>query len=153
MHLTQFSDYGLRILLYLGVHPPGEDGSLPTLFDISQAYAISFNHLSKVAQQLTRLGLVIAQRGRTGGMRLARPPEEIRIGDVVRVTESNFKLVECFDPATNKCSITAACDLKDVLFEARDAFLRTLDRYTLADVLHKKPQLVQLWLGPAHTPR
>jgi Rrf2 family nitric oxide-sensitive transcriptional repressor len=148
MHLTQFSDYGLRILLYLGVHPPGEDGSLPTLFDISQAYAISFNHLSKVAQQLTRLGLVVAQRGRTGGMRLGRSPEQIRIGEVVRATESNFRLVECFDPSTNQCAISESCQLKGVLLEARTAFLDTLDRYTLADMLKEKQQLIQIWNRP-----
>jgi len=144
MHLTQFSDYALRILIYLGVHRPAAGGRLPALLDISQAYGISFNHLSKVANQLVQLGYVVAQRGRKGGLQLARPPEEIRLGQVLRATEPNFHLVECFESSGN-CRITGACRLQGVLSEANDAFLSTLDRYTLADVLTKKTELIRLW--------
>lgn len=147
MHLTQYSDYALRILLYLGVNRPSPEGRLPALLDISNAYGISFNHLSKVANQLSQLGFVIAQRGRTGGLRLARSPELIRIGEVVRATEPNFRIVECFEPETNECCITPACQLMGALNEAKEAFLSTLDRYTLADVLTNPSDLVQIWTG------
>lgn len=145
MQLTQFSDYALRILLYLGTHDPQPGERLPALADIGRAYRISYNHLSKVAQQLAALGFIDAMRGRTGGVRLARPPAQINLGAVVRATESHFNLVECFDPATNTCPIASVCGLTRALLEARDQFLAVLDRYTLADVLVHKPELVRLW--------
>ena len=145
MQLTQFSDYALRILLYLGTHPPQPGERLPALADIGRAYKISYNHLSKVAQQLAALGFIDAIRGRTGGVRLARPPEEINLGAVVRATESHWNLVECFDRTTNTCPIAPVCGLTRVLVEARDEFLHVLDRYTLADVLSSKQELLRLW--------
>lgn len=145
MQLTQFSDYALRILLYLGTHPPQDGERLPALADIGRAYGISYSHLGKVAQQLAALGFIDARRGRTGGVQLARPPEQINLGAVVRATESNFNLVECFDKSTNTCPIISACGLMGVLVEARNQFLAVLDRYTLADVLTKKPELIRLW--------
>ena len=145
MQLTQFSDYALRILLYLGTHDPQPGERLPALADIGRAYRISYNHLSKVAQQLAALGFIDAMRGRTGGVRLARPPAQINLGAVVRATESHFNLVECFDPATNTCPIASVCGLTRALLEARDQFLAALDHYTLADVLHHKPELIRLW--------
>ena len=145
MQLTQFSDYALRILLYLGTHDPQPGERLPALADIGRAYRISYNHLSKVAQQLAALGFIDAMRGRTGGVRLARPPAQINLGAVVRATESHFNLVECFDPATNTCPIASVCGLTRALLEARDQFLAVLDRYTLADVLVHKPELIRLW--------
>ena len=145
MQLTQFSDYALRILLYLGTHTPLPGERLPALADIGRAYRISYNHLSKVAQQLAALGFIDAIRGRTGGVRLARPPQEINLGAVVRATESHWNLVECFDRTTNTCPIAPVCGLTRVLVEARDEFLHVLDRYTLADVLSSKQELLRLW--------
>lgn len=145
MQLTQFSDYALRILLYLGTHPPKPGERLPALADIGRAYRISYNHLSKVAQQLAALGFIDALRGRTGGVRLARPPAEINLGAVVRATESHWNLVECFDRATNTCPIAPVCGLTRVLVQARDQFLEVLDRHTLADVLNNQSELIRLW--------
>lgn len=145
MQLTQFSDYALRILLYLGTHDPQPGQRLPALADIGRAYSISYNHLSKVAQQLAALGFIDAMRGRTGGIRLARPPAQINLGAVVRATESHFNLVECFERETNTCPIAPVCGLTRALLEARDSFLAVLDRYTLADVLVHKQELIRLW--------
>ena len=154
MQLTQFTDYSLRILLYLAHHPPQDGERLPAVLDISRSYGISTNHLSKVAQQLAALGFIDAMRGRTGGIRLARPPAQINRGAVVRATESHFNLVECFDRETNTCPIAPVCGLTRALLEARDSFLAVLDRYTLADVLVHKQELIRLWrvnASPART--
>lgn len=145
MQLTQFSDYALRILLYLGA-TASEEAEKPTaLLDISRAYGVSFSHLSKVAQQLVQLGLIITQRGRTGGIRLARQPAMINLGAVVRATELNMNIAECFHQPTNTCPIAPACGIKRTLWEAREAFFGALDRYTLADLLTSRTELVQIW--------
>ena len=117
MQLTQFSDYALRILVYLAAHQPKVGERLPALADIGKAYGISYNHVSKVAQKLATLGYINSQRGRLGGVQLARPPAEINLGAVVRTTETNLALVECFDPATNTCPIAPACGLKRALWD------------------------------------
>lgn len=153
MQLTQFSDYALRILLYLGTHDPQPGERLPALADIGRAYGISYNHLSKVAQQLAALGFIDAMRGRTGGVRLARPPAQINLGAVVRATESHFNLVECFDRETNTCPIASVCGLMRPLLEARNSFLAVLDRYTLDDALVHKQDLLRLWRVNASSAR
>lgn len=144
MRLTQFTDYALRTLLYLGVH----DDRLVPVSEVARSYRVSHNHLVKVAAMLTELGVVEAVRGRGGGLRLAVDPAEVNVGWVIRRTEPDFHLVECFDRATDTCPITPACMLKKVLHEARRNFLETLDRYTLADFLaspERRESLVQLW--------
>ena len=108
MHLTYFSDYALRTVLYLGCHP----GRLVSVDEVSRAYGISRHHLVKVVQTLTEIGVVESQRGRGGGMQLAKDPSEINIGWLIRSTEPHFNLVECFDPAANQCPIAPACGLK-----------------------------------------
>jgi Rrf2 family nitric oxide-sensitive transcriptional repressor len=144
MRLTQFSDYALRTLLYLRVH---EDRAVP-LAEIARSYAISYHHLVKVAALLGELGLVATVRGRAGGFRLARKAADINLGWLVRHTEPDFHLVECFDRATDTCPITPACKLRGVLLEATRSFLEVLDGYTLADfpasAAHGQ-RLVQLW--------
>jgi Rrf2 family nitric oxide-sensitive transcriptional repressor len=144
MRLTQFSDYALRALLYLGANPD----RLVSVGEIARSYRISYNHLVKVAGMLVELRLVAAVRGRGGGLRLARPTGEINVGWVVRQTEADFHLVECFDAERDTCPITPACALKNVLEEAQTSFLATLDRYSLADLLatpeHAR-RLVQIW--------
>jgi Rrf2 family transcriptional regulator, nitric oxide-sensitive transcriptional repressor len=140
MRLTTFSDYSLRVLMYLGVH--GE--RLATIGEIAEAYGVSENHLVKVAHHLAQHGYIETTRGKGGGLRLARPPEEINVGEVVRGTEENLRLVECFDRATSDCRIEPACVLKGVLGRAVAAFFATLERYTLADLLVTKPKLSKL---------
>lgn len=140
MHLNQHTDFGLRILLYLGAAPDGS-ASAP---DISQAYGISLNHLRKVVQALSRAGYVRTTRGRSGGIALAMAPSDIGIGAVVRLLEPDFRMVECFEPKTNRCVVTPACKLMHALGEAQRAFLEVLDRYSLADVLQNKAVLWRL---------
>jgi Rrf2 family nitric oxide-sensitive transcriptional repressor len=140
MHLTQFSDYTLRVVMYLGCHP----GKLVAVDEISRAYGISRHHLVKVVQTLTDLGMVEAQRGRGGGMKLARRPSQINIGWLIRRTEPHFNLVECFDPEANTCPIAPACGLKGALHRARQAFLSVLDEYSLDQFLTRRSELVAL---------
>jgi len=134
MRLTSYSDYSLRVLMYLAVRAD----AVATIEEISRAYGISKAHLMKVVHELGRAGLVETTRGRGGGLRLARRPDEIVVGDVVRRTEDKLDLVECFDPDTSQCRIEPACRLRGVLGEALDAFLTTLDRYTLADLVARR---------------
>lgn len=139
MHLTLYTDYSLRVLIYLGARAP-ELGSIP---QISAAYGISRNHLVKVVNRLGHLGYVQTLRGRGGGLRLARPAGEIRLGQVVRDTET-FHLVECFVPDQNRCPITPACGLRRILNEASEAFLAVLDQYSIADLLAERERMRQL---------
>jgi Rrf2 family nitric oxide-sensitive transcriptional repressor len=113
--------------------------------EISRAYGVSHNHMAKVAQLLLERGYVESLRGRTGGLRLAKPPSQINVGSVVRATEPHFDLVECFDAKTNTCPIDPVCGLKGALVSAQKAFLQELDRFTLADFLPRAPALVKLW--------
>lgn len=129
MRLTQFSDYTLRMLMYAAAR----NGCQITIDEAAQAFGISKSHLSKVANTLTRSGYMVAIRGRSGGLKLARPPEEIGIGDVMRLTEPDFDLVECFTSG-NKCTLTGCCGLAGILGEALASFQSTLDRYSLADI-------------------
>ncbi len=140
MHLTQFSDYALRVALYLACHPE----TRVSVEEISRAYGISRHHLVRVVQSLNELGVVESQRGRGGGMRLARDPSEINVGWLIRRTEPHFHLTECFDPATNTCPIAPACGLKGALLRAQQAFLAVLDEYTLDQFLQQRPALVPL---------
>jgi Rrf2 family nitric oxide-sensitive transcriptional repressor len=141
MQLTRYSDYSLRVLMYLAVRPE----YLATIAEIAGAYGISRAHLMKVVHQLGRAGFVDTVRGRGGGIQLARAPEQISIGGVVRRTEDKLAIVECFEPSTSQCRIESACGLRGVLEEALDAFLGTLDRYTLADlVARRRKPLVEL---------
>lgn len=129
MRLSLHTDYALRALMYLG----SMREQATTAGAIADAYRISKHHLVKVLQRLRDLGYVETVRGRGGGVRLARPQAEVRIGEVVRRTEE-FVLVECFDMATNTCPLVPACVLQHKIGEALDAYLAVLDRYTLADV-------------------
>jgi Rrf2 family transcriptional regulator, nitric oxide-sensitive transcriptional repressor len=140
VHLTQFSDYSLRLALYLACHPD----RVVSVDEVSRAYAISRHHLVKVVQTLTDLGVVESQRGRGGGMRLAKRPAEINVGWLIRRTEPHLNLVECFDPATNTCPIAPACGLKGALMRAQQAFLEVLDAYNLDDFQSRRRDLVAL---------
>lgn len=129
MRLTNFTDYALRVLLYAAA----KGDQLITIEETAKVYGISRAHLMKVVNQLTRAGYLTAVRGRSGGLALAKRPKDIRLGDVVRATEPDFALVECFSP-DNQCLITTRCRLRGVLGEALTAFVATLDRYTLSDL-------------------
>ncbi|WP_028118018.1 nitric oxide-sensing transcriptional repressor NsrR [Ferrimonas senticii] len=136
MQLTSFSDFAFRALLYLGTLPEGE---LTSISKVTDVYGVSRNHMVKVINKLGHAGFVTTIRGKNGGIKLGKKPEEIILGDVVRALEP-LKLVDCSNPF---CHIVPACKLKNVLAEAGDAFLSTLDGYTLADMLapHRKELL------------
>lgn len=138
MRLTTFSDYALRVLIYLGVHP----GELSTVAGIAHAYGISANHLMKVVHYLGQQGYVETVRGKGGGMRLARAPERINLGELVRAAEEP-RLVECFEPGS-ACRIESACALRGILAEALEAFFAVLDRHTLADLLRPERKLAKV---------
>lgn len=129
MRLTLYTDYSLRVLLYLATHKD----QIVTITELADFYKISRNHLVKVVHELGLSGYILTSRGKHGGIRLARPAEQIVIGAVVRETEPDFILLECFDAATDQCVITKSCSLKFAIFEAHAAFISTLDKYTLAD--------------------
>jgi Rrf2 family nitric oxide-sensitive transcriptional repressor len=140
LRLTFYTDYSLRMLIYLAVKGDG----LSTIEEIADAYGISRNHLMKVAHKLGREGFIETVRGRGGGLRLGRPPSKIKIGEVVRATEDDFRMVECFDLATNTCRILGACNLKGILAEALDAWAAVLDRYTLANLVQEPKSIAQM---------
>ncbi|WP_196260147.1 Rrf2 family transcriptional regulator [Pelagibacterium limicola] len=129
MHLTRFSDYSLRLLLYAA----SMDDRLITIEEVAHAYGISRAHLMKVANLLVRTGYLVSVRGRSGGLRLSRPAADINLGAILRATEPDFALVECMS-SKNGCAITAKCRLKCVLHSALAAFLAELDAHTLADL-------------------
>ena len=129
MQLTRFTDYALRVLIYAHA----ADGRLVTIEEMAASYRISRAHLMKVVNALTRAGYLAAVRGHAGGVTLARPAEEIRLGDVVRTTEPDFALVECFSTGS-QCVIGGCCRLQAVLSRALGAFLAELDRQTVASV-------------------
>jgi Rrf2 family nitric oxide-sensitive transcriptional repressor len=145
MRLTTYTDYSLRVLIYLGV----QSEKLVTIKQISEHYGISNNHLLKVVHQLGLLGFIETVRGRNGGLRLARPASQIVIGDVVRKMEQDMALVQCFAPegcvdSGSDCRIINACVLKGALAKALQAFLDVLDQYTLAELVAPKNRLAEL---------
>ncbi|HUH93087.1 MAG TPA: Rrf2 family transcriptional regulator [Casimicrobiaceae bacterium] len=140
MRLTSFSDYSLRVLIYLGTTRE----RLATIDEIAAAYGISGNHLMKVVHHLGRHGYVETVRGKGGGMRLARAPESINVGQVTRTTEDSFALVECFEGGEPDCRIARVCVLRQALSQALEAFLAALDRYTLADLLAPERPLTRI---------
>lgn len=137
MQFTHFTDYSLRTLIYLGAL----QSRLVTISEVAENYGISQSHLTKVVHQLANRGYIQTTRGKGGGMCLARLPQLINIGDVVRDMEENIDLVECFNTKNQSCPLLPACTLKSVLAEARKNFFDTLDRYTLADLLTNQSSL------------
>jgi Rrf2 family nitric oxide-sensitive transcriptional repressor len=141
MRLNTFTDYSLRTLIYLAL----KDASLVTRREIADAHEISNNHLMKVVNFLSRNGYIETVRGKGGGMRLARAPEKINIGKLIRDCESDIPLVACFKcnsrDITDDCRLTGVCALKGFLSEAHQAMYKTLESHTLADALAKKPAM------------
>ncbi len=145
MQLSLHADYACRALIYLSIEPRA---SIPK---ISKAYGISNNHLVKVVHRLAKAGFIKTTRGKGGGIELARAAEKICIADVIREMESSFDVVECFNRATNTCRILPGCGLKHALQEATNAFLSTLEKYTLKDVIKDEKYIRRALL--AHNPK
>lgn len=142
MRLTAYSDYALRLLMYLAV----KDNGRATISEMAEAYGISRNHLMKVVHQLGQAGYLETVRGRNGGMRLGRRPDAIGLGELVRFTEPDMDVVPCFRLENQDCALRRACRLKGALDRARLAFLAVLDEYTLAD-LTSTPGPMRSFLG------
>jgi Rrf2 family transcriptional regulator, nitric oxide-sensitive transcriptional repressor len=140
MRLTVYTDYALRMLIYLAL----KDDGLATIEEIAQSYGISKNHLMKVAHQLGLAGYVDTVRGRHGGLRLAKPAKAIGLGEVVRHTEPDMAIVMCFEPVNADCAILPSCVLRKALASARSAFIDVLDEYTLSDLVRPRAPLQAL---------
>lgn len=137
MQLTRFTDYALRTLIYLALNRD----RLVIISEIAEVYRVSENHLMKIVHRLGQHGYIETQRGKGGGVRLARQPADIKIGMVVRHTEENMDIAECFDPKKRDCPMLPGCVLKSALINARTSFLEKLDSYTVADLIaHKMPR-------------
>ena len=140
MRLMLHTDYALRMLIYLAIH----EGKPCRVSDVASSYGLSRNHLLKVALNLGRLGHVATARGRSGGISLGRKPEDINLGQVVRLMEDDFALVECLRADGGTCVISPACGLKGIVSLATAAFLSVFDRYTLADLVCNRLILTEL---------
>lgn len=137
MQLSLHADYACRVLIYLATSTE----SKASIEEVAAAFKISQNHLVKVVHRLGQLGFIETTRGRNGGICLAEPADKILIGDVIRQMEPHFNIVECFDQASNTCSIQGACGLQPALMRARNAFLQALDKVSLAQVTSKTAAL------------
>jgi Rrf2 family nitric oxide-sensitive transcriptional repressor len=144
MRLTSYTDYALRTLMFLALNRD----RLATIGDIAQTHGIAKNHLTKVVHQLGTLGFIETVRGRSGGLRLGREPSEIRIGDVVRHTESDFYMASCFDENAAGCLYSAGCEMRGALARATQAFLDVLDNITLEQMIARDPQTAVLGIQP-----
>lgn len=142
MRLTMFTDYSLRTLMYLSQHQE----RLCTSREIAESYGISLNHIVKVVHKLSQLGYIQSNKGKGGGIRLAKTPDELNLWELVKALEPDFTVVECFDREHNSCRVVSACGLKSILHEAMQAFAATLARYTVADAI-AKPQLFASLMG------
>lgn len=131
MRLSEYTDYSLRVLMYCAAQPD----RLVTIAELAEQHRVSKNHLMKVVNDLARQGVIETTRGRGGGLRLLRGADTIRVGDIVRAAETDFRLVECFDPATDTCTLTPGCSLRHVFGDALQAYFQVLDGVTLADLV------------------
>ena len=136
MQLTQFTDYSLRALIYIALKK-----DICTIKEITEAYTISGNHMIKIIHNLAKLGLIKTTRGKNGGITLAADPAEINLGALIVKLESNFDLVPCFNKEKANCCIAPVCKLKNILYEARNAFMTVLNQFTLADIVYNKIEL------------
>ena len=146
MRLSVHTDYALRTLMFLGSH----DGH-HSIAEISRSYHISKNHLMKVAQRLAAEGFVTSVRGRSGGLKLSKPPSAINVGHVVRTFEELGAFVECFDAPGNGCIITPVCGLRHVLAGGVEAFLTHLDGFMLTDLIGEPGRFRSVWNGASVT--
>ena len=135
MRLTRYTDYSLRVLIHLALN----DDRLCSIGEISRTYEVSHNHLMKVVNALAHDGFIETVRGRAGGMRLARPAQEISVGEVVRRTEEGFQLADC-----SGCTLSPACGLTGVLAKGMQAMMAVFDSYTIADLLTDRDAMRRL---------
>jgi Rrf2 family nitric oxide-sensitive transcriptional repressor len=142
LRLTSYTDYSLRVLIYLATLT---EDRLVNIKEIAEVYQISKNHLTKVINDLGRLGFIETVRGRNGGVMLALDPQEINIGEVIQKTEDDFYMVQCFDPTNIGCIISPACKLKHVLNKAVSSYIAVLEEYSLADIIENKEELQQIF--------
>ena len=140
MRLTDYTDYTLRVLMFCALNPERS----VTIAELADSHAVSKNHLMKIVNDLSRQGLLHTTRGRGGGLRLLKPAKDIVLGAVIRQTETDFNLVECFDPEHNQCRLSSHCYLKGVLGQAMRAFFAVLDKVTLADLLADPQSVVAM---------
>lgn len=131
MRLAEYTDYTLRVLMYCAARPH----QMVTISELAEHHGVSRNHLMKIVTDLGRQGVLETTRGRGGGLRLLRDPAQLRIGDVVRASETDFRLVECFDPGSNQCTLSPTCRLKGLFNAALGAYFKELDGMTLADIV------------------
>jgi Rrf2 family nitric oxide-sensitive transcriptional repressor len=144
MRLTTFTDYSLRVLMYVATDPPAR----ATIAEIAAAFDISENHLMKVVHFLGKAGLLVNVRGKGGGLELGAPANTINLGYVVKMTEGTDRPAECFDPKANVCRITSACRLRGALEDAVRAFYAVLDQYTLEDITRNRQILAKILRMP-----
>lgn len=145
MQLTHYTDYSLRVLVYLTL----KKNKSVTISEIADYYKISRNHLVKIVNNLANLGYITTVRGKGGGMHLAYSPEEINVGEVIRNVEPNFNIVECFADDHTDCRIEPICKLKNILQTATETFLSELDQYSLQDVISNR-NLKKIALSSIH---
>ena len=143
MRLTDHTDYALRVLLFCAARPD----RLVTIAEIASAHQLSKNHLMKIASGLSRLGLIEAIRGRNGGLRLARTAEQIAVGEVIRSTEPDLRLVECFDQLSTRCCMTGNCRIETALREALQAYFDVLDKVSLKDLTTPIDRIAPIFLA------
>jgi len=147
MRVTKFTDYALRVLIYMACRPRGE---LTTVSQLAEAYSISAHHVRSIVHKLGKSGYIKSVQGKGGGIRLASSPDEIMLGEVIRKTEKDLFIVECFGP-DGQCPIVQACKLKHVLGEALNAFLDTLHPNALHKLTPTNHPPLQL-IRPAGSP-
>lgn len=135
MRLTDYTDYTLRVLMYCAANPD----RLVTIAELAEHHRLSKNHLMKIVNDLARQGVIETTRGRGGGMRLVKDPTQVVVGEIVRKTETDFKIVECFDEGTNACLLSPTCRLKRVFDSAMQAYFKVLDGVTLAEISDPTP--------------
>lgn len=140
MRMTLHTDYALRMLIYLAIH----DSNPSTVHDVAESYGISRNHLLKIVLKLRYMGLIATARGRSGGIRLAVPPQEVNVGAVVRDLGDDFPVVECMKAGGGVCVLSPICRLKGIVREAIGAYLSVFDKYTLADLVANREELVNV---------
>jgi len=143
MKLTTFSDYSIRVIMYLGI----KHGELANISDIAKAYNISENHLTKVVHHLGQQGYVETVRGKGGGLRMIRDPKTINLGEIIRNSEGDTGFLPCLD-TEGACCIQSTCKLMGILREAQIAMFAVLDRYTLADLLTQESNLTRILMNP-----
>ena len=154
MRLAEYTDYTLRVLMYCAARPH----QMVTISELAEQHGVSRNHLMKIVTDLGRQGVLETTRGRGGGLRLLKDPAQLRIGDVVRASETDFRLVECFDPGSNQCTLSPTCRLKGLFNAALGAYFKELDGMTLADMVEPvsapaKGRAMSPGLAPVVAPR